>query len=488
MKFFGTKKIFLIILLVIAISGFGGIKTTHAALFGISEIISSVITFPVQVIAYIFGYIAKILFTLGGLLIELGLNVNEHLLDDASPVKYGWEIVLQFTNLGFVLAIIIIAFATILRRESYGMKKILWKLVVAALLVNFSLVIAGGFLNISQVLTDYFLSKATLEGQGFSSFAENFAAMFKIQAFFKVASVTEGFDDSVLSGVAAIGNTFGAGVLTNIASLALLTSFTLIGALVLLAVAIMLLIRYVYMAILLILLPAVWLAWIFPNTDKYWKEWWDKFIRWTFFPPIMIFFLYLDVYIMETQKEYVKGIIAGVNPVAKSSLDLTFGFDAIGNLIIIFGLVIGGLLVANKLSIIGAKEFYGVAQGANKNLSHWTGRLPLRAGSGGLKKIGGEKFGETLKTTGEEWSKKKWYNPKKWFAGGIKGTGEGIKKATVYKPPKEYATFWGSTWGGMKKGSGLFKKKKQQFKVMTDKGETTLEGETVEEKKEEKKA
>ena len=374
MKSFGTKKIFLIILLIIAILGFGGVKTTHAFFdVSLADLVSSVVTFPVQVIAYIFGYIAKILFTLGGLLIELGLNVNEHLLDDASPVKYGWNIVLQFTNLGFVLAIIVIAFATILRMESYGMKKILWKLVVAALLVNFSLVIAGGFLNISQILTDYFLSKATLEGQGFSSFSENFAAMFKIQAFFKVASVTEGFDDSVLSGAAAIGNTFGAGVLTNIASLALLTSFTLIGALVLLAVAIMLLIRYVYMAILLIVLPAVWLAWIFPNTDKHWKEWWDKFIRWTFFPPIMLFFLYLDVYIMETQKEYVKGIVAGVNPAAKSSLGLTFGFDAIGNLIIIFGLVIGGLLVANKLSIIGAKEFYGAAQGANKSLAHWTG-------------------------------------------------------------------------------------------------------------------
>ena len=66
---------------------------------------------------------------------------------------------MSFTNLGFVLAIIVIAFATIFRIQSYAMKQVLWKLIVAALLVNFSLVIAGAFINIADNVTSSFNNK-----------------------------------------------------------------------------------------------------------------------------------------------------------------------------------------------------------------------------------------------------------------------------------------------------------------------------------------
>ena len=72
---------------------------------------------------------------------------------------------LNFTNLGFILAIIIIAFATILRLESYAIKQTLWKLIVAALLVNFSLVICGGIISVSKLTTDSFYNHITAGGK-----------------------------------------------------------------------------------------------------------------------------------------------------------------------------------------------------------------------------------------------------------------------------------------------------------------------------------
>ena len=60
---------------------------------------------------------------------------------------------------GFVLAIIIIAYATIFRRQSYAMNKTLGKLVIAALLVNFSFAIASGIISVSNNLTQYMVDK-----------------------------------------------------------------------------------------------------------------------------------------------------------------------------------------------------------------------------------------------------------------------------------------------------------------------------------------
>ncbi len=134
-------------------------------------------------IAYLLSYVAAAVFFLGGYFIDFALKINEYILT-SSVVKTGWEIVLNFTNLGFVLAIIIIAFATIFRIQSYAMKQTLWKLIVAALLVNFSLVISGAFINIGNGLAYYFQKNITPEGsvKGFHQFSVKLAEILRVQA------------------------------------------------------------------------------------------------------------------------------------------------------------------------------------------------------------------------------------------------------------------------------------------------------------------
>ena len=93
--------------------------------------------------------------SLGGVLIKLGLAFNQHVYD--SPfIQTGFGICLSLANLGFVLAIIVIALATILRSETYGYKKSLWRLVVMAILVNFGLVITAPIVNFANSMTIYF--------------------------------------------------------------------------------------------------------------------------------------------------------------------------------------------------------------------------------------------------------------------------------------------------------------------------------------------
>ena len=103
-------------------------------------------------IAYLIGYIAGQFVTIGGTLVNWALDLNSQVLN-TNTVKIGWTVSRDIANLGFVFAIILIAFATILRIENYQMQKLLWKLITAALLVNFSLVAAGVFLDFSGGLS-----------------------------------------------------------------------------------------------------------------------------------------------------------------------------------------------------------------------------------------------------------------------------------------------------------------------------------------------
>ena len=408
--------------------------------------------------------------------VDFAIALGDGLIS-TKAVQTGWNIVLQFTNLGFVLAIIVIAFATILRIESYGMKKILWKLVVAALLVNFSLVIAGAFISMSATLSNVFITQALGDSANGNNLSIALGNAIQPQKLGQVQERDAGWWEKLTNAL----NYF----FEYLAGLFFVIVFTFLAALAFLTLFIMLLVRIIALMILLIVAPIVWLLWIFPATDKYWKQWWTEFLRWNFFAPIVLFFVYLAVVtaaafqtsdstlkdpafeaaLTKSQGQYTAA--ASVNKtILNPKLDSVssgngeegfFGYSA--QLLVVLGMIYGGIYVANKFSIYGGNLGVDIAQSTGKNVGHWAGRLPLRAGSRGLKKFGAEGLGEKIKTKGDEWSKKKWYSPKKWFAGGIKGTGDSLKKATVYKPPKEYATFWGSAWGGMKFGSGLFKKK-----------------------------
>jgi hypothetical protein len=391
MKFFKNKKI---ILTILALSVVVWVITAEIAqaegggllgFLGIDRIAAKGVGWAAAAVGYIFGFITSFVFWLGGLLVTWALNINSQLLSGSNAIVHtGWQIVLNFANLGFVLAIIIIAFATIFRLQGYQMKQILWKLIVAALLVNFSLVIAGTFINVSDIFSRWLLAKATLEGPGTFSIA--LANALGVQSFLNTSKPADEID-AIIKGL----NNFGAHLLTFIASVFFVALFTLLGAITLLAIAVMLIIRYVALGILLILSPIVWLFWIFPGTAKYWQQWWEKFFRWTFFSPIVLFFLYLVVQTSVQIEKYAKQFNI-VMPELEAE-GFTFGVDSILNLVIMLGLMFGGLMAANSLSITGAKTFYGAAQGTGKWFGGAVKGAGRRAGLGAASRVtGGEKM------------------------------------------------------------------------------------------------
>ncbi|MEK9168424.1 MAG: hypothetical protein AAB698_01335 [Patescibacteria group bacterium] len=535
MKFWRNKKIIIILVVAIffSISGFEVARVARAAEGGESAIggITSIAVYMAALATtFLINSIGASFFTLMAALLDVALQANALLLSSPVVLK-GWGIVLDFANLGFVLAIIIIAFATIFRMQSYAMKQTLWKLIVAALLVNFSLVIAGAFINVADNVTSSFNNKIVganistaltglLEVQTFTKpnwegvekmgIVERYGrtslkAMDAILNFNSISWITGlkanserfifGDNQSGLSIYTGEKDLNPEALLKTASSLFFALIATLLSALTLLAVTVMFFIRYFFLGILLVLSPIVWLLWIFPATASYWQKWWNNFLKWVFFAPIMLFFLYLALSIVPPKTENLGNVdsqktVQGSN---QFEVDLktkqenlqTVDLAKIGNLAIVIGLIMSGLIAANSLSIAGAKVAYGAAQGMAKGMGKGIARSPFRAGAGVLRKTRvGENLGESLKDIGEGWENKKGFKhiATRWAGRRLSGIAGGVKKASDYKGKGIFA----STWGGMKSGSGLFKNKKQQLLEEVIREEKEIEKKKGKKKEEEK--
>ena len=69
----------------------------------------------------------------------------------------GWEILRNVCNIYFILAIIAIAMGTLFRVESYKFRHLLVQLIIAALTVNFSLIIGQAILGVADTVQNQFL-------------------------------------------------------------------------------------------------------------------------------------------------------------------------------------------------------------------------------------------------------------------------------------------------------------------------------------------
>lgn len=412
-------------------------QSAHGQFFSISNIAIKAIGKVFYAINYVIGLIAAMFFKVGGFLINFALELNSDILN-LSAVQIGWTATRDLANLGFVLAIIIIAFATILRMENYGAKNALWKLIVAALLVNFSLTIAGVFIDFAGILTNFFISKAIPEPglSGALKFADALAGAFNAQQFLKPAEA--GTDAEFIEGLPSGGKAMFLGIV----SIFFVAFFTLVGAIALIAIAVMLIIRLVFVSFFVIGAPLAFLMWVLPATQHLWNKWWNEFIRWVMFMPAVTFFIYLAVYTMYARTGEVQKAVEAVSigkqdlPIQSFSENLS---GSIAEMVLIVGFLILGLVVANKFGIHSAATFYGLASGAVTGFGRWTARLPARIGVGVLRTGNlGVRMGGALEQQGQQLqqSRGKIWSPITRATGRtLSGIGGGLQRATTYRAP-----------------------------------------------------
>lgn len=335
--------------------------------------------FFLYVISVIISFFVGLLFSVGGYLVSLAVKLNLGVMTDRA-LQTGFPVTLQVVNLGFVLVIIVIAFATILRYEQYGMKKMLGKLIIAALLVNFSLTIAGVLLDFANILTTFFIDRAT--NNNVLAFADELSGAFGIQRLLKANPVdADVFTSSITSFK---------GLVLAIASLGFTILFMLLGTITMIGIAVMLLIRYVTILILLILMPFAWLGYAMPGLGGWWSKWWNAFLKNALFMPVTIFFLWLAVSV-------VRGLSV-TNSILQGQLNwdvdlITGSLQEFGTMFAVLGLMVGGLIAGQKLGIAGARGTMGVMKAMKTGFIGKPGMFTKKVGD--WSKAAAEKAGRT---------------------------------------------------------------------------------------------
>ncbi|MDO8557136.1 MAG: hypothetical protein Q7R98_01595 [Candidatus Jorgensenbacteria bacterium] len=323
-------------------------------------------------IGYLFNFISGALLILGGWLVDIALQLNFDILNSTNKVvQIGWTITRDLANLGFVLLAIIIAIATIVRYQSYGNNKLLGKLIAVAILVNFSLTIAGSLIQFSNVLTKFFIRRTVPEGTSLL-LSDTIGRVINPQKFLTPPADPPPPDPAEQGGGLA---TFGTAVLVGLTTLVFNVAFTMIAAITMLGFAFMLLARYLYLSVLLILAPMACLTLAFPALSEHWSKWWKKFTEQLLFAPAMSFFVYLAVVAAQQFAENPPTGIVGGTALGAIRETISNGL----NLIVLCGILMMGLITAQSMGATGAKAALGAAQSLGNSTKKWAGNIARRS-------------------------------------------------------------------------------------------------------------
>ncbi len=302
---FGSKRVFFIAFLAFAL--FAVPNISEALSLNPITILSESLGGLALGISWLIGLIGS---TIVGILIwvlQIVVLASDGIVNSPA-VQIGFPIILSIANLGFVITIIVIAIATIIRNQTYNIKKLLVNVIIMAVMVNFGLVISGAILGVSSRITNYFLSSMTggtmKLASTISGIVQPQKAITSLSPDKKVPATEEGTATATTTSPAdqipVKGTTLGSFVLpiTGVWLSLIMVVFLIIAFFSLIASFV---IRYLKLIFLLILLPAAWMGSVLPGKTSGWSStWWKKFNELAFYPPIVLFFLWLALRIGES--------------------------------------------------------------------------------------------------------------------------------------------------------------------------------------------
>lgn len=344
-----------------------------------------------SIVSTIFLKLAAFLLWFAGVFLNFMVLVNVvyfgEWMSNVAGIQIAWEVIRDLANMGFIFTLIYMSISMILRLESYTARKMLAKVVIAALLINFSLFFTRVVIDFSNIVANEFY-------QGIVSINGDFDAQGNDQANSRVRQLLNNgvsgafvqniklmslfdVDVSLDNDDTGLGNTFN--VLESpfkiiIAGIAGII-FILVLAFVFFAGGILLLLRIISLVILMITSPIAVVASVLPNTSRYSKKWVQDLIQNAFFAPVYMAILFVVVLIIQNEsfKQGINQAIAG-RPVVSDSFASFFVagnvsmFPLIINYAIVVGLALAAIIYAKRIGIRGGETM--VKWGTNAR--EWT--------------------------------------------------------------------------------------------------------------------
>jgi len=285
----------------------------------------------------------------------------------SDAVIIGWPIVRDLANMIIVLGFVVIGIATSLRIENYKAGKLLAPLIVVALLVNFSLVICGIFIDGSNIVMNSFFSKTGDVSSYFNNTVQSFNMLGKT-----LDSPWYIFGSEMLA----------------------MTFFNFLSFFIFLLYAVLLLARIIALWLLVILSPLAFVCYVFPATKTVWQKWSSNFLQWCIVGIPMGLFFYIGSQMINTMSSHPELIpTVGVDTVF-STAEVVKAIASSVSLIVPGFFLIIGFMASLQFSAMGVSSIMNFANknkgkilggglsSLNKLQSATTGKLAGAAGQG----------------------------------------------------------------------------------------------------------
>lgn len=290
------------------------------------------------------SFLGQILLWVIDFLIQIS-SYNDFL--NARVVSTGWSLTRDVANMFYILVMLIIAFGTMFKLEQYSWKKLLPRLILTAILVNFSKTIIGLFIDFAQFIMLTFVNGYAAAAGG------NFTSMFNIKQLF-TSTLTPPSETGTVSFNALLG--------FLLATLMLAVAVVVVGVFVLI-----LLFRIVTLWILIVLSPIAFMLGTFPKGQEYYADWWKRLQNQIIVGPVIAFFLWLSLAALgggdnQSQVGYkvgaAQGQVAGATKIDTSTEAGDWG--ALSSFAVSIAMLFIALQMTQQLGVVGA----GLASGA----------------------------------------------------------------------------------------------------------------------------
>ena len=195
-----------------------------------------------------------------------------------SGIYLAWVIMRNISNVAFIVAFLVIIYSqlTSVGISNYGVKKMIPRLVIAAVLVNLSFTICAILLDLSNIAGYAFQDAFMGIKNTISTVGENTSTWTWSEVISKALS----------NGALAIGAVaFTTELLPMLVPAATLAGLTLLLILLIMAA------RQALIIILIIISPLAFVCYLLPGTEKWFKKWRDSFLTMlVFFPAFAVVF------------------------------------------------------------------------------------------------------------------------------------------------------------------------------------------------------
>ena len=193
-----------------------------------------------------------------------------------------WVIIRDFVNLGFIFGLVYIGFKMILGTDTSNTRRWLVNLIIAALLVNFSLFATKFVIDFSnQMATEIAVAGlGANDKDGDGKYESNISQQF----FAKMGIPTI---------VSRIPKNQGYGYIMGMAVLLLVTTFVFAAG------AILLIIRFAALNLFLVLSPLMFIGWVLPFMGDQMNKYWKNFLGKCFFAPLYFLMMYFALTVLD---------------------------------------------------------------------------------------------------------------------------------------------------------------------------------------------